>query len=86
MTQAKANAMRLSGRDEDAIAEELWKPHNEVTGQRMYDLCVDLRGFYLKVLVWDCSWSGVCVIGWSVSWNTGGFYSRGDLHAAIQTA
>ena len=40
--------MRLLGRNEESITEWIWKPHNEATGQRMYDLCVDLRGFYLK--------------------------------------
>ena len=47
-TQAHAGLLRLSGCDEESITERLWKPHNEITGQRMYNLCVDLRGFYLK--------------------------------------
>lgn len=48
VTQARAGLMRLSGQDEETVTELIWKPHNEITGQRMYDLCVDLRGFYLK--------------------------------------
>jgi len=41
--------MKMSGMDDDKISEVIWKPHNEATGKKMYNLCVDLRGFYLKV-------------------------------------
>jgi len=48
LTQLRVGMSRLRGRDDDWINTQIWKPHNEATGQRMYDLCVDLRGFYLK--------------------------------------
>lgn len=48
VTQARAKLLHAAGYTEQKITETLWKPHNAVVGQRMYDLCVDLRGFYLK--------------------------------------
>ncbi len=50
MTQAKAAVCRTRGWDEDRIASELWLPQHQRAGERMYRLCIDLRGFYLKVL------------------------------------
>ena len=31
------------------IEERYWRPHNEWAGDELYSICVDLRGFYLKV-------------------------------------
>ena len=49
VTQAKAVVCRTRGWDEERIANELWLPQHERAGERMYRLCIDLRGFYLKV-------------------------------------
>ena len=49
VTQAKAVLCRTRGWDEERIANELWEPQHERAGERMYRLCIDLRGFYLKV-------------------------------------
>lgn len=49
MTQAHAHFMNMTGRDDNFINENIWKPHNIHTGNRMYNLCSDLRGFYVKV-------------------------------------
>ena len=47
--QAKAQALRLRGWDTEKLKEVHWKPHHAWAGEEMYSLCVDMRGFYLKV-------------------------------------
>ncbi|KAL0020648.1 hypothetical protein WJX79_000580 [Trebouxia sp. C0005] len=47
--QAKAQALRLGGWDTEKLKEVHWKPHHAWAGEEMYSLCVDMRGFYLKV-------------------------------------
>ncbi|KAF5841271.1 ABC1/COQ8 ser/thr kinase [Dunaliella salina] len=48
-TQARAGLLRsFAGKTEDQLKEEVWIPQHEASGQAMYDLCVSLRGFYLK--------------------------------------
>ena len=47
--QVKARALRLRGWDTDKLKELHWKPHHAWAGEEMYSLCVDMRGFYLKV-------------------------------------
>jgi hypothetical protein len=38
---------------EAEIEERYWRPHNEWAGDELYSMCIDLRGFYLKVgAVW----------------------------------
>ena len=48
LLQARAILMRSSGGSQDAI-DRLFAGQHTWAGQRMYTLCVDLRGFYLKV-------------------------------------
>eukprot|EP01025_Chloroclados_australasicus_P041555 TRINITY_DN4403_c1_g1_i2.p1 TRINITY_DN4403_c1_g1~~TRINITY_DN4403_c1_g1_i2.p1 ORF type:complete len:589 (-),score=89.91 TRINITY_DN4403_c1_g1_i2:316-2082(-) len=48
-TQLKALAASWSGVDNDTLEAEIWEPHHVWAGQEMYNLAVDLRGFYLKV-------------------------------------
>lgn len=48
VTQVKAAALRLRGYDDKRIAEEVWRPQHEHAGKRMHELCIDMRGFYLK--------------------------------------
>jgi hypothetical protein len=47
--QARALAMSLAGQDDEMIKQKLWEPHHTWDGQQMYELCISLRGFYLKV-------------------------------------
>ena len=47
--QAKAQALKLQGWDKEKLQEAHWKPHHTWAGKEMYSLCVDMRGFYLKV-------------------------------------
>jgi hypothetical protein len=47
--QAKGLLMKLSGKDDAYIKETLWDNHHAWAGQQMYELCISLRGFYLKV-------------------------------------
>jgi hypothetical protein len=47
--QARANAMSLSGQDDEMIKQKLWGPHHTWASEQMYELCISLRGFYLKV-------------------------------------
>jgi hypothetical protein len=47
--QAKAQALRLRGWNTEKLKEVHWKPHHAWAGEEMYSLCVDMRGFYLKV-------------------------------------
>ena len=47
--QVKAQALKMRGWDKDRLKEAHWKPHHAWAGEEMYSLCVDMRGFYLKV-------------------------------------
>ena len=47
--QAQALALRALGWDEARLKEEHWARQHSKAAQQMYSLCVDLRGFYLKV-------------------------------------
>ena len=49
LAQSRAQIMRWKGLSEKSINEQHWEPHNARSGKHMYDLCVDLRGFFLKV-------------------------------------
>lgn len=50
-TQIKALAMQSLGWPQDRINTEIWDKQHEHAAQQMYSLCVDLRGFYLKVCI-----------------------------------
>lgn len=43
-----AAAARFGGQDAESIKEQYWVPQHEWAGEQMYDMCVSLRGFYLK--------------------------------------
>ncbi|KAH7619626.1 hypothetical protein Ndes2526B_g06607 [Nannochloris sp. 'desiccata'] len=47
-TQLRALAAQVSGWNSDRIKSDLWDPQQEKAASQMYNLCVDLRGFYLK--------------------------------------
>lgn len=47
-TQLRALAARLVGWPAARIQESVWDAQQERAAQQMYDLCVELRGFYLK--------------------------------------
>lgn len=49
LTQLRAAVMRAQGRPQEQITEQLWDGQHTWAGQQMYDLCISLRGFYLKV-------------------------------------
>lgn len=42
-------AQQFLRKSEADVKQEIWVPHHEWAGGEMYKLCVDLRGFYLKV-------------------------------------
>lgn len=45
--QVKEALLRMSGHDEGCVTA-MWRKHHAWAGQQMYDLCVQLRGFYVK--------------------------------------
>lgn len=45
VTQLKSAALKLQGKD----PKQLWHAQHSWAGEQMYDLCISLRGFYLKV-------------------------------------
>jgi len=47
-TQLRAFAAEVTGWNSDRIKSDLWDPQQENAASQMYNLCVDLRGFYLK--------------------------------------
>ena len=44
VTQLKSAALKLQGKD----PKQLWHHQHSWAGEQMYDLCISLRGFYLK--------------------------------------
>jgi hypothetical protein len=49
--QAQAAWLRFKGHSEDYIKEHHWSPHADRSGRSMHALCVDLRGFFIKVRI-----------------------------------
>lgn len=49
LAQGRAAVMQFAGKRSDVLETTLWEPHHQWAGKEMYKLCVDLRGFYLKV-------------------------------------
>ncbi len=47
--QAHALALRTLGWSAERLREEHWARQHSKAAQQLYSLCVDLRGFYLKV-------------------------------------
>jgi hypothetical protein len=50
LCQLNTLAMKTAGCSQQRVQEH-WDQHHDRAAQRMYHLAVDLRGFYLKVLV-----------------------------------
>lgn len=48
-TQLRALLLRLQGKSRQEIKEAVWDEQHKWAGKEMYRLCIDLRGFYLKV-------------------------------------
>lgn len=48
-TQVKALALQAGGWPAERVEKEVWGDQHEHAARQMYSLCVDLRGFYLKV-------------------------------------
>ncbi len=44
--RAYAAHFRMS---EEAIEAQIWTPQHQWAGDEIYGMCIDLRGFYLKV-------------------------------------
>jgi hypothetical protein len=49
LSQLKVLQLKREGKDDEYIAKEVWDVQHTWAGEQMYNLCVDLRGFYLKV-------------------------------------
>jgi hypothetical protein len=49
IAQAKASWLRLRGYSEDYINETHWLSQSDTAGREIYELCVDMRGFFIKV-------------------------------------
>lgn len=49
VTQLRGGLMKLTGSDDKVIQEEVWDKQHAWAGDQMYKMCIDLRGFYLKV-------------------------------------
>ena len=47
--QVKAQVLKAQGWDAEKLKQRHWQPHHAWAGEEMYSLCVDMRGFYLKV-------------------------------------
>ena len=47
--QLKAQVLKAQGWDAEKLKQRHWQPHHAWAGEEMYSLCVDMRGFYLKV-------------------------------------
>ena len=51
VAQLRAAALRAVGKSDKEVEQTVWVPQHTWAGEQMYDLCVGLRGFYLKVSV-----------------------------------
>ena len=49
VASVKATYLRWCGHSQDEIKQLHWQPHHDQAGQDMYQLCVDMRGFLIKV-------------------------------------
>ena len=49
VAQAQASWMHFRGHTKEYIEENHWIAHHDKAGRDMYGLCVDLRGFFIKV-------------------------------------
>ena len=47
--QTRALVLRGAGWGPEQVEAKIWQPHHQWAGKAMYQLCIDLRGFYLKV-------------------------------------
>lgn len=49
VAQIQASWLRLRGYSEERIQSMHWDRHSDIAGQDMHSLCVDMRGFFIKV-------------------------------------
>lgn len=49
VAQLHALGLKVLGRSDAEIQESVWVPQHTQAGEKMYELCIALRGFYLKV-------------------------------------
>lgn len=49
LTQLRAALARARGATDDHVQHTIWDPRHQAAGKQIYHMCVDLRGFYLKV-------------------------------------
>ena len=49
VAQAQATWMQFRGHTKEYIEQNHWFAHHDKAGRDMYGLCVDLRGFFIKV-------------------------------------
>ena len=49
--QAKQMYLKTRGWTPEKLQERLWRPHHAWAGREMHAICIDLRGFYLKVTI-----------------------------------
>ncbi len=47
--QTKQIFLKRRGWTSEELQQRLWRPHHAWAGREMYAICIDLRGFYLKV-------------------------------------
>lgn len=48
-TQIRYLMMKAAGWSKERLQRDIWDPQHERAAEQMYSVCVDLRGFYLKV-------------------------------------
>jgi len=48
ITQARSAVLAAAGWDAERIKKEVWDKQHEWVGERMYQMCVNLKGFYIK--------------------------------------
>jgi len=47
-TQARVNLLELQGQQDTQRVVDIWKKRHTRAGKEMFDLCIDLQGFYIK--------------------------------------
>lgn len=54
--QLRAGLEKLQGHSDEAIKADVWEPQHAWAGEKMHELCVSLRGFYLKARPQHRTW------------------------------
>ena len=61
--QARACGMRGLGSSQPAI-DNMWRAHHGWAGDRLYSLCTELRGFYLKACLQPALVLALAPVNW----------------------